>query len=176
MDRFETPIWGPFWKLLGSLWGALERQIDEKRESENGSKNVYELRPGHLPQDTRVMAWLVPNKASFFEPRGLQGSLDCEKNKKGSPSHAPTCFGHGGGFGVGESGGWFCWLVIQVLEVSVLKDKSHYCSMMATARTIQARLKSFYSKRFQMQAWPSRFNPSMPVILCVCACEEVTHS
>ena len=61
MDRLETPIWGPFWKLLRSLWGALGRQIDAKKGSENGLKNVRELGAGGLRQGILVMAWLVPN-------------------------------------------------------------------------------------------------------------------
>ena len=43
-DRFETPIWSPFWELLGCLGGAFGRQIEEKKASENGSKKMLQKR------------------------------------------------------------------------------------------------------------------------------------
>ena len=45
LDRFETPILGSFWQLLGSIWGALGRQIEEKKGSENWFKNWRALPP-----------------------------------------------------------------------------------------------------------------------------------
>ena len=61
---------GSFWGLFGEPWGAkLGKRGVSKWIEKMIRKKVMRVEMANRPGD--------PYKASFLEPRGLQGSLDC---------------------------------------------------------------------------------------------------